>query len=467
MRSIICGTVNHERKMFKALSLDDVYQAFQPKPLKISELEEFYEDTKKARGDAHPMQRILRALNNPGSGSKHFLFIGHIGCGKSTELNRIQKSLQETFSVINISVRDELNILTLNYVDLILLVIDKLLAFGRDEKIPFNRTTLENVRNWAKTKEMEEVSEKYALAEAEVGIGTTEDGLLAWISGFFAKAKLAAKNTSSFKEVIKTVIEPKVSQLITFCNDLITEIQLEIIRRDKKGLVLILEDMDKVKIERAKEIFLYHSAQLTELGCNVLYTYPVALYHHADFNQVKPYFGNNWELPMIKVRDKDGTPFPPAMETMRKIAFSRMEPELFESESLIDQLILDSGGCLRDFFRMILNAADEALDGGRQSIGERDCQRAIWSLKKDYAASLSETEDESGDPILVKEFYEVLVPLCKDVKAAEFGDSRAALKLRQNLCILNYNGEGWIDVHPIVKLILIDRGLWDGKRESS
>lgn len=453
--------------MFKARSLDDVYQAFQPRPLKISELEEFYEDTKQARGDAHPIARVLRALSNPSKASRHFLFIGHIGCGKSTELNRIQKELLDSFAVINVSVREELNVMTLNYVDLILMVIDKLLAFGKEHKIRFSQAVLENVSNWAKTKEMEEVSEKYALAEAEVGIGTTEGNPLTWISGFFAKAKMAAKSTSSFKEVIKTVIEPKVAQLIYFINDLISEIKVELLKKDKKDLVLILEDMDKVKLERAKEIFLYHSAQLTEVQCNMIYTYPVALYHHADFNQVKPYFGNNWELPMIKVSDQNGHPFPPAMETMRSIAAARMEMELFESKDLLDRLILHSGGCLRDFFRMILNAADEALDDDRQFISEKDCQKAIWSLKKDYAASLSETEDESGDPILVKEFYDVLVPLCKNLKTADFGDSRAALKLRQNLCILNYNGEGWIDVHPIVKLILIERGLWDGKRESA
>jgi hypothetical protein len=38
------------------------------------------------------------------------------------------------------------------------------------------------------------------------------------------------------------------------------------------------------------------------------------------------------------------------------------------------------------------------------------------------------------------------------------------LDLRQNLCILGYNGDGWCDVHPLVKDILIERNLWDGRQ---
>ncbi|MGB7510142.1 MAG: hypothetical protein WBP54_02510 [Pelodictyon phaeoclathratiforme] len=60
--------------------------------------------------------------------------------------------------------------------------------------------------------------------------------------------------------------------------------------------------------------------------------------------------------------------------------------------------------------------------------------------------------------ITVKEYYDTLqlVALSETKKVDNTG---AALDLRQNLCILGYNDEGWCDVHPVVRSILQERKL--------
>jgi hypothetical protein len=58
------------------------------------------------------------------------------------------------------------------------------------------------------------------------------------------------------------------------------------------------------------------------------------------------------------------------------------------------------------------------------------------------------------------DYFDALVRVAKS-ESKEPGNTREELELRQNLCILSYNAEGWIDVHPMVKEILIKKQLID------
>ncbi|MDQ5928727.1 MAG: hypothetical protein QG594_505 [Bacteroidota bacterium] len=81
----------------KATELDDIYQAFRGEPLKIEELEEFYHDAGKSRSKVNPRTRIGRLLKKGLGTSEHILFVGYKGCGKSTELNKLQKEISDEF----------------------------------------------------------------------------------------------------------------------------------------------------------------------------------------------------------------------------------------------------------------------------------------------------------------------------------------------------------------------------------
>jgi hypothetical protein len=69
-----------------------------------------------------------------------------------------------------------------------------------------------------------------------------------FIAKFFAKLKSAAKSTVSMKETYKITIEPKLSEFIFNCNLLINEIKNKLPDVDKKGLVIIIEDLDKLSL---------------------------------------------------------------------------------------------------------------------------------------------------------------------------------------------------------------------------
>ena len=136
-----------------------------------------------------------------------------------------------------------------------------------------------------------------------------------------------------------------------------------------------------------------------------------------------------------------------------------MDLSLFEEDVYLDNMIAYSGGCMRDLFNMINDAADNALGYGREKIAEKDWQRAYNKLKHDFDRTIAESFDpETNEKIPVEAYYEALTELAKSEKK-DIKNTKVVLDLRQNTAILGYNETYWYDVHPIVKDLLRDKGL--------
>lgn len=436
----------------KASKLVDVYDCFENAPIRIENIAQYYVNVDKGRG-LTPLKKMGRLFERKPNGSYKFLFAGYKGCGKSTELYRLQENLQKDFSILNFSVRQELDILNINYIELFIALMKQLYEFIQEEKrIKIPQEYIDKVTNWATSKEIEEINSRYLNvkmdtgAQAKVGIPL--------LANFFAKFTASAKASSSLKETLKKNLEPKLSELILNCNLLLTEIKGQLHKINKKGLIIIIEDMDKIDLARGEDIFYIHSAQLTQLNCHIIYTFPIALKYYIRFTSIKNNYNETFDLPMIKVKNIDGTVFEEGYELMREIIRHRMDIELFERMDIVDAIIGYSGGCLFDMFRMIKDAADNALDFDRDKIAVEDFKAAYLLLKSDYESTIAENKDEN---IPVERYYEVLVQCVKDKKKKP-NETKELLDLRNNMTILGYNGENWSDVHPVVIDILKERG---------
>ena len=302
------------------------------------------------------------------------------------------------------------------------------------------------------TKEIQEIKDDYM----DIGIETGADARAAipFFASFFAKFKASAKSSSSLKEVLRKKVEPKLSELISNCNLLVREIKSNLDQINKKGLVLIIEDLDKVNIEKGMDIFYLHSTQLTQLACHCIYTFPIALRYNARFNPIKVNYDECYVLPMIKINRKEGGLFEDGVEILKKIVKQRMDPGLFENEDILDQMIKTSGGCIWDLFRLIKESAETALDFERAVIQQADYQSAYYGLKADYEAQIAENLEKGYK---VEDYYAALKD-CAEDKTKQPKASDIMLDLRNNLSVLNYNGEDWSDVHPVIRDILKEKG---------
>ena len=441
--------------MQRATQVSDIYRAFKGEPLEIDELDAFFVDATPARGTENPRQRMARLLRRNIGNPLKVLFVGYKGCGKSTELNHLQKDIQDEFLVVNYSVMRELDVNRISHTELFIVTMERIFdVVDRAGMSPYvSPGYLKAVQGWIQQKEIEEIREKYNIS-GEIDAGAGID--IPFLKAFFAKLKFSAKTSASLKETIKTHLEPKISDLIDYCNDLIREVRSALREIGKKDLLIIIEDLDKVPLSEAKSLFYDRIHQLTLLQAHVIFTFPIALYHSIRFTEIKAHFSERHELPMIKVAEKDGRPFSQGIETLRRIIAQRCDLALFESDQVLDQFIRDSGGCLRDLFMMVYEAAEQALDAERPQINDSDRQRAFQKLKREYDNAIAEYR-EDGKLYTVDQYYEALVTLANSQdKKPE--NTEVVMHLRQSLAVLGYNGEGWCDVHPIVKEILRERG---------
>ena len=117
-----------------------------------------------------------------------------------------------------------------------------------------------------------------------------------------------------------------------------------------------------------------------------------------------------------------------------------------------------SGGCLRDLFRMIRDAADNVLNHEKTKITEVDYKKSFFRLRRDYENTIAEKRLNNEIIISVDEYYNTLKAVALS-ETKKIDNTGATLDLRQSLCILGYNDEGWCDVHPVVRSILIEREL--------
>jgi AAA ATPase domain len=435
--------------------ISEIYELLSPEPLSGDELDTYYVDAFEGRGD-NPVMSLKRRLLGKPDGKLQLLFSGYRGCGKSTELNKLQREISGEFIVLNFSVLKELDPVNINYVELFVITMEKLFEVVEKYNISLKTQLLESIGEWSSTAEIEKIRELTGEASLEAGLEAKVSVPL--FARFFGKMRLAANASSSTKKTIIESIEPRLSDLISRCNDLIRDVKSRLPEIGKKGLIIIIEDLDKLSVEKAEELFFNHSHILCRLQTHVIFTFPVSLRHHPKSTVIKGNFDEDFELPMLKVHDKQGEPYPTGRNAVLDIIRQRIGTECFEPSDLVFQFIDISGGCLRDLFRMIRDAADNAMNHGQTRITGSDYTKSFFRLRRDYENTIAEKWLNNEVLITVDEYYKTLktVALSETKKVDNTG---AALDLRQNLCILGYNDEGWCDVHPVVRSILQERKL--------
>lgn len=432
----------------RAEKIEQVKNALSKTPLAKSDLEEFYKETDKARGKK-TRSRLARTLTSNIGTNQHLLFVANRGCGKSTELVKLESGIEKDFLILKYSVFEDLDPRNINYIELIIITMEKLFAYVNNNNINIGSNYIQNVVDFTKSKEIKEINEKYMQVDTSMGSDVN------FLATFFASFRISAKSSRSMKETLITNVEPQFSKLLGHCNDLIREIKLNLKTINKKDILIIIEDLDKIDLALAQSLFLDYANQITAIKTNVIYTFPINLSYNIHANQVSAIFTDTIELPMIKVTNKEGQKEKDGYEVMTEIIKARINLELFEDKSILDRFIELSGGVIRDLFNLIAEASEWTQDEEREQISKNDMLNAINKIKKDYSNTIADNEE---DEITAEQYYQTLKEVM-DNPTKKPKHSLKLMHLRHNLTVLSYNGEGWCDVHPIVKLNIQDMAV--------
>lgn len=428
------------------------------RPLEMDEINNFYYDADKAREKLSARRKLMNQIigKTEVQQNGHFLFVGSTGSGKSTELHYLQKDLEKDFAVVSYSIFTELNPQSINYVELFIVQMEKLFSYAEEKQLYIDPDLLQRITDWTKTEEIQHGKDKHFSAQVSAGINSKFG--IPYLQELFFKLKGVAKTTQSFKTTIKESIEPKLGDLIAFGNELIEDIRMKMQEQGKKDIIILVDDIEKIELKLAQDLFYDHTQQLVQLNISIVYVFPVWLYYHIRFKAVRNFFTDVVELPMIKVTEKDGTPYETGIDALRQMVYKRMDKDLFASPYILTYFINMSGGIIRDLFNMISDAAYYDKEMEHPVITEDGFTYAFQQLKKEYDNTIADYMDADGKVThKADEYYKALVELVNNPKKA-IDNSEIAMHLRQNLCVLSYNGEGWCDVHPVMKKILEARG---------
>ena len=433
-----------------ANSIETAYIAVDPE-IPLPSGDPRYVDLTEFRGGDNIVRDITRQIRwtdlEPEStpGEKRFsklLVTGHRGCGKTTELLRLKAEFEKNgYFVVFFDAELELNKNDVEWSDIILTIIRQIDEHVRNSnlKLGLRDEVLENIGNWLAevVVEKKEKSEQEAQLESQFGVGANLP--------FFVKVSTALKaifkTSSSQAKTVRQEVETRAALLFDDVNTLLDDLQIQLKDKGKRGLVIIVDGLEKIILRPLTEdtnltshssIYIEHGEHLKTPRCHIVYTMPISLLREEHVGEV--FIDAPSVIPMVKVCDSDGKEYSDGIAKMCEVIHQRVDvPEVFESDSLLKGLCLASGGHVRDFLRLVRYAcryADNKIDG-------KAAQRAINELVREYDYLVKDDDIEK----LVKIHEERRIP----------SDPEYA-RLSHQLLVLEYrNQERWADVHPMVK----------------
>jgi len=362
----------------------------------------------------------------------HIPLAGHRGCGKSTELFRVQEAAEkEGFLVLYARVYEELTSTDVTDAELMLLI-SFLLERPFREKAPLESELLTHIANWFRevTKlTEEEVSYKLGVeASAELGIGAPFFAKLLWV----LKSAIQAGGTSKLQ--IREKVQPLASALVSNVNLLLDDARKKLPTLGKREVLFIFDNVDRYTPEEAHRLLIEGAERLKALQFHAIYTVPISLIYKPVGEGIDERYGLPEVLPMIPIHDRRGKEDPTTINLMEQALRKRVDVDgLFADPGLVREMALLSGGCIRDMLHIAQQTFLEARG--------KKVDRAAFELGASRVRDVLTRK-------LSMEHYELLARVHDKHRVPSDEAHRFLLFHR---AILEYtNGGRWGDAHPLL-----------------
>ncbi|AKG23672.1 ATP-binding protein [Calothrix sp. 336/3] len=326
------------------------------------------------------------------------LFTGHIGCGKSTELQRLKAELELAgFHVVYFESSQDLDMADIDVSDILLSVARQvsvsLEAIGIKLRPGYFANLFKEIGDFLQTPI--ELS-----AEAEFSLG-------------IAKISTRTKDSPQLRNQLRQYLEPRTNSILQAINEEVLDKAIEQLKyRGQKGLVVIVDNLDRVDMRpvasgrsQPEYLFIDRGEQLRRLKCHLVYTIPLALIFSNEYETLKNRLGGGIApkiLPMVRVRQRDNSDYEPGMLLLRQLVLARAFPdlswdarqelilEIFDHPDTLDRLCRVSGGHIRNLLGLLYSCLQR-----QDPPFARECLEAvIKDYRDDLLLAINEEEWE-------------------------------------------------------------------------
>jgi hypothetical protein len=326
------------------------------------------------------------------------LFTGHIGCGKSTELQRLKTELELAgFHVVYFESSQDLDMADIDISDILLSVARQvsasLEALEIKTKPGYFVNLFKEIGDFLQTPI--ELS-----GEAEFSLG-------------IAKISAKAKDSPQMRSQLRQYLEPRTNSILQAINEeLLDKANEQLKARGQKGIVVIVDNLDRVDMRpmpsgrsQPEYLFIDRGEQLRRLKCHVVYTIPLVLIFSNEYETLKNRLGGGIApkvLPMVLVRQRDGSDYEPGMALLRQLVLARAFPEiswegrlamtseLFETPKTLDRLCRVSGGHIRNLLGLLYSC----LQRQDPPFSQECLEAVIKDYRDDLLLAINEEEWE-------------------------------------------------------------------------
>lgn len=381
------------------IDLPKFYRACNPsKPLSMGEAEDrkYYIDFSSVRGNKiiESLKRTI-TLISPNEPTCQ-LFTGHIGCGKSTELLRLKTELeQQGCHVVYFESSQDLDMADVDITDILLSIARQVSESLEAVKIKLKPGYFTNLF----TEVVDFLQTPIDIeAEAELSIG-------------IGKITAKTKESPKLRRRLREYLEPRTAGILESINkELLERATTELKRRGKTGLVVIVDNLDRVDIRplpsgrtQPEYLFIDRGEQLRKLNCHVVYTIPLALIFSNDCETLKNRLGGGLTtkvLPMVPVRHRTGETFDQGMELLREMVLVRAFPnesrekqlqlitEVFDTLETLNRLCRVSGGHVRNLLGLLFDCLRQ-----EDTPISRECLERVIRERRDTLTSSIDDEE--------------------------------------------------------------------------
>ena len=414
-----------------------------------------YVDVAKGR-DTNDLDMLYIHLRNAGTledtGTKVFTKValtGGRGCGKTTELFKIEDKLSDEFKSLHLFVDNSL-LGDCDYTDLFLWLVESLAREFEKRGMPLEEKLVSNVTDWfAETTLVEEERKKEqmniqteATAEGKVGL-------------YWVKLKLLARLRSRIegsveqRQEIRRKLQNYSAELIDKVNLLLNNAQQILSQKTKKKLLIVQDNLDRLDENTARKLFFENGEQLKKINAHVIYTVPNAI--DVAPSRIDVIFENSYIMPTVKIFDQEGKDFETGIDALIKLVNSRIDiDKVFDSTEVVRYLVKKSGGSMRDLMRLLNYAQLSAQADNKQTIDMISAKQGISKLRVDFERTLVPADVYFG--VLVQVNHSKQLKVGTDDSNSINRISRYFIDLIDNGSILEYmNDSWWYDVHPIIQ----------------
>ena len=251
---------------------------------------------------------------------------------------------------------------------------------------------------------------------------------------------------------------PELADLVFLVNRVFDECN-GVLRQEKgREWILVVEDLEKhgIATDSLRRLFVDNSSLFERLTCHLLFVIPVGLAYSDDAERMPFGRERQFVVPDIAVYRPSHEPDENGIQALLDVIDRRIDGALL-AEPLARSLAIASGGNIRDLFDLLHRASLAAEVREASRIERQDALEAIQALRGIYKQQMGETFFDAKNSVTIQDKLAKLAALHRGDKAAQIADRVLYLLLRHRM-VLQFNGEGWFGVHPLVVDVLREQG---------